>query len=330
MTYECIANERLHEVRAFICGTHQGCREHDDCLDRCTQRHGAKFDCDTQCHSEAVSRYGLETAVSWAGAGGPFDDETITFEYTREGPDDPSPAFRCPEGASLECTGDEGRCLAEGDEVAPVFDSYPSTGSDGMRISEFKSGPLCGDAVCKQATDIRVSGEDSCDRGDGPTPCTRYGLEFDYRNADPAMPLECSTSTSGGDGDFIGDLIKKGFDSAGELDETTFKGNPGLGQLLGMFQKVVASADSPEDVEVSITPFGADGKPIESQRVGSKPRTGPSPVPSTIDLPGSSGHLVVPMYQVADSDSGSSTRVRKVRCSHQGVPVLEATFRLLQ
>lgn len=140
------------------------------------------------------------------------------------------------------------------------------------------------------------------------------------------MPLECSTSTSGGDGD----LIKKGFGSAGELDEKTFEGNPGLGQLLGMFQKVVASADSPEDVEVSITPFGPDGKPIESQRVGSKPRSGPPPVPSTVDLPEASGHLVVPMYQVVASDGGGSTRVRKVRCSHQSVPVLEATFGLLQ
>lgn len=38
---------------------------------------------------------------------------------------------------------------------------------------------------------------------------------------------------------------------------------------------------------------------------------------------------MVPMNQVANSEVGSSTPVRKVRCSHQGVPVLEATFRLL-
>jgi hypothetical protein len=35
------------------------------------------------------------------------------------------------------------------------------------------------------------------------------------------------------------------------------------------------------------------------------------------------------MYQLA-SRGGGSERVREVRCSHRGVPVLEATFRLLE
>ena len=326
-TYECTGGERLRRVRAFECGTHQGCRDHDDCLDRCSQQRGAGFDCDAECHSQAVSEHGLELAVSWAAARGPFDGEPITFEYTREGPDDPVPAFRCPEEARLECSGEAGRCLAGSEEVTPVFDSYASRGSDAMLISNFKSGPLCDDGVCEQAVEIRLTGSGSCDRGDGPAPCTRYGMEFDYENADPAQPLECSTSTSGGDSDFIGGLIKRGFDAAPELDEKTIKGNPGLGQLLGLMQKVVASADSPEDVEISMAPLGADGKPDESRRVGSRPRTGPPPVPKTVELSGPSGHLVVPMYQLADRDSGDAL-VREVRCSHRGEPVLETTFRL--
>jgi hypothetical protein len=327
-TYECAQDQRLRRVRAFTCGTHQGCRDHDNCLDRCSQQYGSGFDCDAQCHSEAVSAYGLEMAVSWAAAGGPFDGAPITFEYTREGPDDPTPTFRCPEGASLECSDGTGRCLANGNVEAPVFDSYPATGEGAMRISNFRSGPLCGNAVCEQTVDVRVTGDDSCDRNDGPASCTRYGIEFDYDNADPSMPLECSTSTSGTGGDFIGGLIKKGFDSAPELNSETFKGNEGLGQLLGVLQKVVASAESPEDVQISMAPLGPDGKPIESQRVGSGPQSSLPPVPRTVDLPETSGHLLVPMYQLADGSGRGAVTVREVRCSHAGVPVLEATFRL--
>jgi hypothetical protein len=262
--------------------------------------------------------------VSWASAGGPFDGDPITFEYTREAPDDPMPAFRCPEDASLECSGGRGECVVDGSTATPVFDSYPSTGADTMRISGFRSGPLCGSEVCEQAIDIRVTGEDSCDRGD----CTRFGMEFEYRNADPSMPLECSATTSDGDDDFIGGLIKRGFDSAPELNGETFKENEGLGQLLGIFQKVVASADSPEDVEISMAPLGPNGQPIESERVGSTPRLGPPPVPKTVDLPARSGHLVVPMYEIVGASGSGTVTTREIRCTHRGVPVLEATFRL--
>jgi hypothetical protein len=317
-------------VETFTCGTHQGCREHDDCLDRCSQQHGAGYDCAAQCHGEAVERYGLERAISWAAADGPFDGEPITFEYTRSAPGEAPPTFHCPEGAHLTCSQGEARCLEGGTAVLPVFDSYQTTPSGAMRISNFRSGPLCGDGVCGQARDIRVTGEDTCDSGSGPTRCSRYGLEFDYTDADPALPLECSSTIEGGSGDFIGDLIKKGFDSAPELGADTFEGNEGLGQLLGMFQKVVASADSPEDVQISMVPHGPDGQPIESQRVGSSPRSGLPPVPRTVDLPAESGHLVVPMYELSDSPAGGSSKVREIRCSHDGVPVLETTFRLIE
>jgi len=318
--YECLDGLQLRRVRTYACGTHAGCREHDDCLDRCQQQRAAGFDCQASCHSEAIQRYGLEVATSWASGGGPYDGEPITFEYTIDAPGEPQPAFRCPEGAMRECSGSRGVCRAGNGTVEPVFDAYQGTG--GMRISSFRSGLLCGDGVCGQAVDIQVTGEDSC-AGEN---CTRYGVEFDYDNADPSAPLDCSTSTSGSDDDFIGGLIKKGFDSAPELDGDTFEGNSGLGELLGMFQKVVQSADSPEDVKFSIAPLGPDGKPIESQRVGTQPTEGPAPVPDTVDLPSASGHLLVPMYEVANGTG--ETKTKQVRCSHKGEPVFEATFRL--
>jgi hypothetical protein len=326
--FECIEGEKLQRVRSFTCGTHQGCRDHDDCLDRCSQRHGAGFDCDAECHREAVEEYGLELAVSWAAAGGPFDGEPITFEYTRDSPDAPAPAFRCPSGSTLECTDDKGRCAADGKEVQPVFDSYPSAGPGAMKISSFKSGRLCGQSVCSPAIDIDVTGEDSCNRNGENVACTRYGVEFDYRGADPSSPLECSTSTSGSDDDFIGGLIKRGFDSAPTLGADTFEGNQGLGELLGIMQKVVASAESPEDVRISMAPLGPDGKPIEEQRVGNTSGSGPPRVPKTVPLTSASGHLVVPMYELASDQPTGSVTEREVRCSHGGVPVFETTFRL--
>ena len=334
VVFECVDSATLRRVEIFECGTHQGCRQHDDCLDRCSQQHEQGFDCQSQCHSEAVESFGLESTTSWATGGGPFDGPPITFEYTRDFPADPEPAFRCPEGANLECGDTGGRCVrSSGTEVDPIFDSYPEAGPDAMRISGFRAGPLCKDHVCAQRTDIRVTGQDSCDRGSGSQSCTRYGIEFDYVNADPSTPLECSTSTSGGDSDFVGDLLAKGLrsmpetgNSSGEGTDAS-QGEDGLGELLGIFQKVVNSADSPEDVQISMAPLGPDGQPIESQRVGSTGQSGPPPVPRSVDLTASSGHLLVPMYQVADPHP-SQPLVRKIRCTHKGLPVLETTFRL--
>jgi hypothetical protein len=95
-----------------------------------------------------------------------------------------------------------------------------------------------------------------------------------------------------------------------------------------MFGKVLASADSPEDVQISMAPLGEDGKPIESQRVGSEPRNGPPPIPRSITLPAASGHLFVPMYQLAGRENLPGVKERKVTCTHKGAPVVETLFRL--
>lgn len=321
-TYECLGEGRLRRVRTYVCGTHAGCREHDDCLDRCLRDQAAGFDCQATCHSEAVDRFGFETATAWAAGRGPFDGEPITFEYTLDAPEDARPTFRCPDGTELRCAEGLGTCTAQsGAATAPVFASYEGVAGS-MRISGLRTGTLCGNEVCRQTTEIEVVGGDTCDG----EPCTRYGVEFDYENADPAAPLECSTSTSGGDGDFIGGLIKRGFDSAPDLGADTFAGNSGLGELLGALQKVVQSADSPEDLEVSIAPLGPDGKPIESRRVGSRAQGRATPVPASVDLPAASGHLVVPMYELADATG--EAKVKQIRCTHKGQPVFEATFSL--
>lgn len=330
VAWECTDASRLRRVRTYECGTHLGCRTHDDCLDACSQSGVAELECQTRCHQEAVERFGLEAAVSWASGRGPYDGPPITFEYTRDAPSAPEPAFRCPEGARRACHGAAGRCVAaDGTSIAPVFDAYPSAGSGAMRVSGVRAGRLCGNRVCEETADILVTGADSCDAAGGARRCTRYGLEFDYRGADPSSPLECRTTTTGGKKDFIGDLIVKGLEAMPEPEEgASGEETNGMRALLGVFQKVVTSADSPEDVRVSVTPHGADGRPDESRRVGTAPGTGPPPsTPRVVRIPAASGRLLVPMHQFADgADAGPL--VREIRCTHKGRPVLEATFRL--
>jgi hypothetical protein len=325
VSYECMGASQLRRVEAFTCGTHRGCREHDDCLDACIRDNPGYRDCQPQCDAKALEVYGA-SAASWLLGKGPYDGKA-TFEYTRQGPRAPEPAYRCPEGARRECGARPGCVTAGGGPTDPVFDAYPSAGRGGMQISRLQTGPLCGDGrarVCTHSATIQLSGTDACPGGN----CTRFGMEFDYQGADPSAPLECSTSTRGGEDDFVGDLIKLGGDAIAERNATT--GGPakddGLGQLMGTFANVIASGDSPEDVEVSMAPMDAHGRPIESQRVGSEPRHGPPPIPRTVAIPAASGHLFIPMYQLADNGNAGTAKERRVTCTHKGEPVLETVF----
>ena len=319
VAYECMESGLLLKVNTFICSTHQGCRDHDDCLDACMQKGIDRLECDAQCHAEAVETWGLENATAWAAGGGPTDGPPIFFQYTHESPNAPEPAYRCPDGAQLQCARGKGSCLIAGiGKVDPVFDSYPSAGPGAMRIANFRSGHLCGDAVCEQSTVISVTGRDTCERGS----CTRYGVEFDYEGANPALPLECTGEVTEG-GDFLGNMLKKGADAIPQQGDGS--GEDGMAELVGMFQQILKSADTPEDVQISVTPLDENGNPIESQRVGNT-YSGPASVPRTVSLPGPKGHLVVPMYQLAGSKSPPLER--HVRCSHNGSPVLEVTFQL--
>ncbi len=326
VNFECMGDSQLRRVEAFTCGTHQGCREHDDCLDSCLLNNPKSRDCQPQCDAEAMQKYGFEKATPWLLGKGPYDGK-ITFEYTRQAPTDLEPAYRCPQNSKRQC-GDSAGCITSaGSPMDPVFDAYPAAKASAMQISNFRAGQLCEggvEQICQQSAAIRVTGKDSCPGGD----CTRFGMEFDYSNGDPTAPLDCVTSTRGGDDDFIGDLVKLGGDAIAERDAAT--GGPekddGLGQLLGMFGKVIASGDSPEDIQISITPLDEEGNPIESQRVGSEPRDGPAPIPRSVDLPAERGHLFVPMYQLQASSRAGTVKERRVTCSHKGEPVLETVF----
>lgn len=326
VSYECLGESQLRRVEAFVCGTAEGCREHDDCLDNCLSTNPESRNCQPQCDADAMQKYGFEKATPWLLGKGPYDGH-ITFEYTRRTPAALEPAYRCPPGATRQCDG-ESPCINpdDGSPVDAIFDTYEGGKSNAMQISGLRAGPLCDkeERVCEQSLAIRVAGEDSCSGRE----CTRYGMEFDYRNAEPGTPLECRTSTRGGDGDFVGDLIKLGGDAIAERDAAT--GGPaeddGMGQLLGMFGKVIASADSPEDLQVSMTTLDENGNPDESKRVGTGVDGAPAPVPSNVDIPAPSGRLVVPMYQLAASSKPGSVKERRVTCTHAGEPVLETVF----
>lgn len=326
VSYECLGASKLRRIEAFTCGTHQGCREHDDCLDNCLLNNPQSRDCQPQCDAQVMDQYGFDKATPWLLGKGPYDGET-TFEYTRQAPTAPEPAYRCPPGSSRQCEGDVPCVGPDGQAVDAIFDSYPAVG-DAMQVSGLRAGPLCDDEdrVCEQSLAIRVAGEDTCAGG----PCTRFGLEFDYRNASAGTPLECKTSTRGGDGDFIGDLIKLGGDAIAERNEAT--GGPaeddGMGQLLGLFGKVIASADSPEDLQISMTTLDEQGNPDESKRVGSTAGNAPPPIPHSVAVPAASGRLVIPMYQLVGSAEPGTLKTRRVTCTQQGAPVLETVFAL--
>ena len=83
--YECVGETQLRRIEAFTCGTHRGCREHDDCLDNCLIGKSESPDCQSQCDAEVTQEYGFEKAVPWLFRYVPYDCR-ITFEYTRRAP----------------------------------------------------------------------------------------------------------------------------------------------------------------------------------------------------------------------------------------------------
>jgi hypothetical protein len=322
--FECVGTENLRRVRSYTCGTHQGCREHDDCLDRCSQQRAQGFDCESQCHAEAVTDFGLGQAASWAAGAGPFDGEVL-YEYTRDAPDAPEAAYRCPAGASLECGQETGQCIDDGVAVAPIFDSYPESSADALRVAGFRSGRVCHDGanpsgVCETVVDIQVNGSEQCPRGGASAPCTWYGFEFDYQNADPAQPLVCSSS--GASEDFLGSMV------AGVLRAAPATEGTELGNLLGHFQQELQRGASLTEMFSGITlqQHGAGGVTLGTPPE-SKPELAPG-VPRNVALEQQSGRLLVPMYEWRDGSTPGSVLVREVRCVHKGLPVLETTFRL--
>lgn len=321
VAYECSGPGSLRRVRTYSCGTHAACREHDDCLDRCRDRRARGPDCDAACHAEAVERYGFENATSWIAGGGPFDATPITFEYTRDTPQGPEPVFRCPGGSQPVCTEAAGRCVTSaGDEVTPIFDRYVG-GAGTARVSGFQSGRVCRDdagvaRVCEEAIDIDVRGDARCERAGSSAPCSWYGFEFDYVNASPGVPLVCSSAAA--DEDFLGGVVKRAL-TAVPADRTTE-----LGAALGHIQGELGRGRSLTDVLSGIRVTPAGGAPVG----GAPPAAAAPGVPSSVPVPSARGHLVVPMYELANAASAGAVVVREIRCTQNGTPVIETTFRL--
>jgi hypothetical protein len=262
-----------------------------------------------ECHKEAVEQYGMETATAWGLGGGPVESQRITFEYTRDSPDVPEPLFSCPTGTRLTCGGTAGRCLTDvGAEAAPVFAAYDGN-APGMRVSAFQSGRVCRDGeksrVCEQTIEINVSGAR-----------TWYGFEFDYVNADPSAPLQCFAT--GAEDDFMGSVVKSAVTLMPADDSTE------LGKVLGRIQTELGRGGSLTDIlsGVKVRPAGQPAPAVET---AAPPAPG---VPGSLPIPATSGHLIVPIFELGKAAPPGSTLLREVRCSHNGSPVLETTFRL--
>jgi len=73
---------------------------------------------------------------------------------------------------------------------------------------------------------------------------------------------------------------------------------------------------------IRVTPAG--GAPVG----GASPPAAAPGVPPSVPVPAARGHLVVPMYELADAAAPGSVLVREVRCTQNGSPVVETTFRL--
>ena len=321
--FECAGAGTLKRVKTYSCGTHQGCRDHDDCLDRCTQDHDAGFDCQTECNARAVEDYGVEMTGSWALGGGPYDDEPIIFEYSMDKPAGAEAVYSCPKGSRQQCTPGPDGCAADGESVDPVFSTFAGGSGEAVWVSGFRSGPVClidgqPSSVCESAVDIQMTGEDRCAQSAGNQACTWYGFEMDYRNANPAEPLICQSS--GAEEDFLGSVLSKVIEAAPPSTDSDNE----FGNILGQLQKELESGKSLDQVFAGISVTTADGKtmgtPTETFRQAG--------VPSEVALNGTSGHVLVPMFELHDASPPGTTLERQVRCLQQGQPVIETTFRL--
>ncbi len=141
--WECVDASHFRVVRTYDCGTNEGCREHDDCLDECARRYpgagrmpGDLWDdagdviddawgesvpwrpvsrnfyigeCSYECHAEAREEFGTANTVSWARGHGPFDGRNV-FEYTIGAPGEDEPLYRCPSDMRMVCEGGRARC----------------------------------------------------------------------------------------------------------------------------------------------------------------------------------------------------------------------------
>lgn len=67
---------RFTYSNVIACGTHEGCRWHDDCFDACAAATGESEwwePCHMDCNTYVAYKYPLAWGYSWQGGGGPYD-----------------------------------------------------------------------------------------------------------------------------------------------------------------------------------------------------------------------------------------------------------------
>jgi len=113
------AHRFVRYANVIECGTHAGCRDHDDCFDACVGEYGEESligPCHDGCSAQIVDRYGVVNGASWALGYGPYDGYLL---YS-----DP-PVWSAPEPGRLEFadyrvdvyTGDIDWTLGEGTDA---------------------------------------------------------------------------------------------------------------------------------------------------------------------------------------------------------------------
>lgn len=113
----CITNEagKHYTCRypALECPTHQGCREHDECYDRCVEEGETEMcprttlagyvagtverdevdNCHCLCDFDCIDQHGWNTCLQWADGEGPTDGQRVFFTGD---PDRTGPLSECP------------------------------------------------------------------------------------------------------------------------------------------------------------------------------------------------------------------------------------------
>src|SRR5690606_22108986 len=118
---ECISPQAYRRVNRYTCGTHQGCRDHDFCLDNCARQGVAQTgldflvaECNRECHmlahAYAIDLFGklrgTQVVDSWRRGHGPYSGR-MPWLYTIDKPGGKEKITYCPSCAVCR----DGRCF---------------------------------------------------------------------------------------------------------------------------------------------------------------------------------------------------------------------------
>jgi hypothetical protein len=83
-TYDSGSNNSLQcEYETMECGSHQGCRDHDDCYDNCANA-PQPVECRRSCDMECLTSFGPVSCTSWYFGNGPTDSNLSFGNLTNE------------------------------------------------------------------------------------------------------------------------------------------------------------------------------------------------------------------------------------------------------